>query len=116
MTSWIQELDRRESHRTPTRIPCAVWVDGDPHEGIIEDVSPSAILVRTPARPAPGSEARVTFSTAGGLDLVLRTAAATGRAIPHTLRFLTSPGVVMRVIEPSAEYLRWATDAQGSQK
>ncbi len=93
--------------RTSKRLPCTVWVGSDRHEGVLEQVSAHAVVVRMKELPPGSHEAKLTFSTPDGVDFVLRTMPVRGRVVPHTLRSLIPPCVVMHVLERPDAYLRW---------
>jgi hypothetical protein len=107
MRRWNAELERRDAVRTPTRLPCVVWVGSDRHEGMLEQVSSHAVVVRMKAAPRDAQEAKLTFSTPGGASFALRARPVRGHVVPHTLRGLLPPAVVLHVREPTDAYLRW---------
>jgi hypothetical protein len=107
MKRWAEELERREAVRMRQRLACAVWVDDDRHEGVLEQVSARAVLVRMDDAPHPAGEVRLTFSTPDGVDIALRTIPAKERVVAHAHRGLIPPCVVMHVLEPTDAFLRW---------
>lgn len=107
MTRWNAELERREAMRTAKRLRCAIWIGGDRHDGVLEQVSAHAVEVRMKAVPPGAHEAKLTFSTPDGVDFALRAMPVRGRIVPHTLRGLLPPTVVMQVLEPTDAFLRW---------
>jgi hypothetical protein len=107
MQRWNSEFERREAMRMAKRLPCAVWVGSDRYEGVLEQVSARAVLVRTEADVPAAQEAKLTFSTPDGATVVLRTQPAPRRVVAHTLRGLLPRRVVMHVLEPTDAYLRW---------
>jgi hypothetical protein len=46
MKRWNAELERREVLREPKRLRCVVWVGSDRHEGVLEQASARAVVVR----------------------------------------------------------------------
>jgi hypothetical protein len=107
MKRWNEELERRQAMRMHRRLPCAVWVSSQRYEGVLEEVSPHAVVVRMPAVPPGLEEAKLTFSTPNGTSFALRARPVRGHLVPHTLRDLLPPTVVLHVHEPTDAYLRW---------
>ncbi|HEY8154194.1 MAG TPA: hypothetical protein VII72_08720 [Myxococcota bacterium] len=108
MKRWNADLERREAVRKPTQaLPCVVWVGSDRYEGVLEQVSAQAVVVRMEAVLPDSQEARLTFSTRNGASFVLRAVPVRGHLVPHTLRGLLPPSVVLRLRETTAAYLRW---------
>ena len=107
MRRWNAELERREAMRMPRRLACAVWVGSDRYAGALEQVSAHAVVVRMKKVPPGSHEAKLTFSTPGGVDFALRAMPVRERVVANTLRGLLPPSVVLRVLEPTEAYLRW---------
>ncbi len=107
MRRWNAELERRETVRMPKRLPCAVWVSNDRYEGVLEQVSAHAVVVRMAAFPSGSHEAKLMFSTPNGVNFALRATPVRGHVVAHTLRDLLPPSVVLQVREPTDAYLRW---------
>jgi hypothetical protein len=107
MQRWNAALERREAIRMRRRLPCAVWVSNDRYEGVLEEVSAHAVVVRVKAFPPDSHEARLTFSTPNGVNFALRATPVRGHVVAHTLRGLLPPSVVLQVREPTDAYLRW---------
>jgi len=107
MRAWNAALERREAIRMRRRLPCAVWVHDRPYEGLLEEVSAHAVVVRMKAFPPDSSEARLTFSTPNGTDFALRATPVRGHGVRHTLRDLLPPSLVLQVHEPTDAWLRW---------
>lgn len=110
MRRWSAELERREAIRRPRRLPCAVWVGRDRHEGVLEEVSAHAVVVRMEEVPPGLREALLTFATPSGVSFALRAMPVRGRVVSHTLRGLLPPSVVFHVREPTRAYLRWVEE------
>ena len=107
MRRWEAELERREAVRKPTRLPCVVWVGRHRYEGVLEQASAHSVTVRMEEVPAGSHEAKLTFSTPNGVNFALRAMPVRGHVVPHTLRGLLPPSVVLQVREPTDAYLRW---------
>lgn len=107
MRRWNAELERREAVRRRTRLPCTVWIGSDRYEGVLEQVSADAVVVRMKRIPPASHEAKLTFSTPNGVNFALRATPVRGHVVPHTLRGLLPPSVVLHVREPTDGYLRW---------
>ena len=107
MKRWNEALERREAMRMHRRLPCAVWVSNHRYEGVLEEVSPHAVVVRMKVVPSDLHEAKLTFSTPTGVKIVLLATPVRGHSVPHTLRDLLPPSVVLQVPEPTDAYLRW---------
>ena len=107
MRRWNAELERRDAIRVPRRLPCVVWVGSDRYEGVLEQASAHAVVVRM-EEVLPGShEAKLTFSTPNGVNFALRAMPVRRHVVAHTLRGLLPASVVLRVREPTGAYLRW---------
>ena len=107
MRRWNEALERREAIRMARRLPCAVSVGNDRYEGVLEQVSAHAVVVRMAAFPPGSHEAKLTFSTPGGVSFALSATPVRGHVVPHTLRGLLTPFVVLQLQEPTDAYLRW---------
>ena len=107
MRRWNPELERRAAVRKPTRLACALRIGSERYEGMLEQVSAHAVVVRMKEQPHGSHEAKLTFSTPNGVSLALRATPVRGHAVPHTLRGLLPPSVVLHLREPTDAYLRW---------
>jgi hypothetical protein len=107
MRPWNEALERREAIRMRRRLPCAVWVHNHRYEGLLEEVSAHAVVVRMKAFPPDSCEAQLTFSTPNGMDFALRATPVRGHGVAHTLRGLLPPSLVLQVREPTDAWLRW---------
>ena len=107
MRRWNAELERREANRVPRRLPCVVWVGSDRYEGVLEQASAHAVVVRMEEVPPGTHEARLTFATPNGSSFALRAMPVRRQDVAHTLRGLLPASVVLRVREPTDAYLRW---------
>ena len=107
MRPWNADLERRNAIRVPKRLPCALWVSNRRYDGVVEQVSPHAVVVRMPAVPPGLREAKLTFSTASGVSFALLAKPVRGHTVAHTLSRLLPPSVVLHVPEPTDAYLRW---------
>lgn len=107
MRRWNAELERREAVRIPMRIPCAVWVGLDRREGVLEQVSPHSLVVRTQAVVPDSLELNVSFTAPTGVRFTLRAMRLRERSVAHTLRGLLPPCVVLHLREPGDDYLHW---------
>ena len=107
MRRWSEQLERREAVRRPTRLRCAVWIGSDRHDGVLEQVSADAVVVRMKPIPPASHEATVTFSTSSGVNFALRAVPVKGHVVPRSLRGVLPPSIVLQVREPTDAYLRW---------
>ncbi len=107
MRRWNAELERREVLRVPRRLPCVVWVGSHRYEGVLEQASAHAVVVRMEEVPPGSHEAKLTFSTPSGASFALRALPVRRHVVAHTLRGLLPALVVLRVRKPTDAYLRW---------
>jgi hypothetical protein len=91
----------------PARLPCVVCVGGARYEGLLEQASAHAVVVRMEVVPPGSHEAKLTFAAPNGVSFALRAMPVRRHVVAHTLRGLLPPAVVLRVREPSDAYLRW---------
>lgn len=72
MRRWNAELERREAVRKPTRLPRVLWVGSSRYQGVLEQVSAHAVVVRMEGVPPGSHEAKLTFATSNGVSFALR--------------------------------------------
>ena len=107
MRRWNAELERREAIRMPRRLACVVWVGSKRYEGVLEQASAHAVVVRMKEVPTGSHEARLTFSTPNGVNLALRAMPVRRDVVAHTRAACCPASIVLRVREPTDAYLRW---------
>ena len=107
MRPWNDELERRNAIRVPKRLPCAVWVSNHRYDGVVEQVSPQAVVVRLPVVPPGLNEAKLTFPGPDGVQFALRARPVRGHTVAHTLSRLLPPSLVLHLDAPTDAYLRW---------
>jgi hypothetical protein len=104
---WNEELERRNAIRVPKRLPCALWVSRHRYDGVVEQVSPQAVVVRLPVVPPDLREAKLTFPGPDGMKFALRARPVRGHTVAHTLSRLLPPSLVLHLDAPTDAYLRW---------
>jgi hypothetical protein len=107
MRRWNDELERREAVRRPTRLPCALAIGTARYDGVLEQVSAGAVVVRIKRAIPPAHEGTLTFATPCGLRFALRALPVRGDVVPRTLRDVLPPSVVLQVREPTDAFRRW---------
>jgi hypothetical protein len=100
-------MDRRRHKRIKRRIPCLVVVNGEPHQGIVLDLSIGNMFVQTNATMQCKGSVEVVFpATDQRPELRVRTRVARVKQVPPRLATVTRPGLGLEVVEAPPNYSR----------
>ena len=100
-------IERRDHLRMRWRLPCALLVEGQRHDGIVRELSTGGLFVETEAKLSLGTEAIVAFDTPDGKRFVLEASVPHSRTVPQSLCSVMPGGVGMRVDDPPRTFLAW---------
>jgi len=98
-------MEKRQGRRIKRRLTCEFFDGASSHRGIILDVGPSGVFIRTNAVLSPGTEidihlaASVTAPAMTLLGTVVRR-----KSVPATLTTLIQPGLGVKILEAPREF------------
>ncbi|MGI9431221.1 MAG: PilZ domain-containing protein [Myxococcota bacterium] len=107
MKRFVAELERRDQPRLRAELPCSLLVAGHSHDGIVCDLSESAVRVRTVAPPAAGAGAVVVFHSPAGERFALEATVPEWRTVSRSLSGCTEDQAVLQIESPPAGYVSW---------
>jgi hypothetical protein len=107
MARLAEALERRDQPRVRGELPCALLVEGRRHRGLVQDLSPWGLFVRTPGDLPAGADAIVTFWTSEGRRFVLEASVPHRRCVSLSLDSLSPRGVGLHIQNPPTAYRRW---------
>lgn len=102
-----EAIERRDHLRMRWRLPCALLVEGQRHDGIVRELSTGGLFVETEAKLSLGTEAIVAFNTPDGKRFVLEASIPHSRTVPQSLDSVMPGGVGMRVEDPPQTFVTW---------
>jgi hypothetical protein len=98
-------MERRKDRRIKRRLTCEFFHGVSSHRGIILDVGPSGVFIRTNAVLSPGTEIDIHMATSVAAPaMTLRGCVVRRRSVPATLTTLIQPGLGVRIIEAPREF------------
>ena len=102
-----EALERRDYFRLSRRIPCALLEGGRRHDGVVREISPSCLLVQTPAELPDGAPVVISLEMPGDGMTLLQASVRERRGVARSLATCTWADTVLRVDAPPAAWLRW---------
>jgi hypothetical protein len=99
-------MEKRQRQRIRRRITCELVHDGQPHRGIVLDLSETGLFVQTVATPAPGTALRLRLRAAGSEEVEVDAVVARRLAVPPPLNSVARGGIGLRLQAPPASYFR----------
>jgi hypothetical protein len=98
-------MERRREPRIKRRLTCEFFHGTTSHRGIILDVGPGGIFIRTSAVLPPGTEIDVHLAASVAAPaMTLRGCVARRRAVPAALTTLIQPGIGVRLLDVPREF------------
>lgn len=107
MKRFVAELERRDQPRLRTELQCSLLVAGHSHDGIVCDISETAVRVRTVAPPAAGAGAVIVFHSPVGERFALEATVPEWRTVARSLSGCTEDQAVLQIESPPASYVDW---------
>jgi hypothetical protein len=97
-------MERRRVRRIKRRLPCEFLPGGNRHRGIVVDLSPGGLFLRTDTALAPGAQLEVHLSGPRFPEILLRAVVARRRFTPAVLATLIRRGVGLRIVQAPPQY------------
>jgi len=98
-------MERRKDRRIKRRLTCEFFHGVSSHRGIILDISPAGIFIRTNALLSPGTEVDIHLAASVAAPaMTLRGCVMRRRSVPATLTTLIQPGLGVRILDAPREY------------
>ncbi|MBW2715326.1 MAG: PilZ domain-containing protein, partial [Deltaproteobacteria bacterium] len=98
-------MERRREPRIKRRLTCEFFHGTTSHRGIILDLGPAGIFIRTNAVLSPGTEIDVHLAASVAAPaMTLRGCVVRRRAVPATLTTLIQPGIGVRLLDMPREF------------
>jgi hypothetical protein len=107
MKRFVAELERRDHARLRMELACSLLAAGESYDGLVCDLSESAVRVRTVAQPAVGAGAVIVFHSPLGERFALEATIPEWRSVSRSLSGCTEDQAVLRLKTPPAGYVRW---------
>ena len=98
-------MEKREGRRIKRRLTCEFFHETSSHRGIILDLGPSGIFIRTNAVLSPGAEIDIHLAASvASPAMTLRGTVVRRRSVPATLTTLIQPGLGVKILDAPREY------------
>ena len=98
-------MERRENRRIKRRLTCEFFYETSVQRGIILDLGPSGIFIRTNALLSPGTEIDIHLAASvAAPTMTLRGCVVRRRSVPAALTTLIQPGIGVKILEAPREY------------
>ena len=98
-------MERRREPRIKRRLTCEFFHEMTSHRGIILDLGPQGIFIRTNAVLSPGTEIDIHLAASvAAPTMTLRGCVVRRRAVPATLTTLIQPGIGVRLLDVPREF------------
>jgi hypothetical protein len=98
-------MERRREPRIKRRLTCEFFHGMTSHRGIILDLGPRGIFIRTNAVLSPGTEIDVHLAASVAAPaMTLRGCVVRRRAVPATLTTVVQPGIGVRLLDVPREF------------
>lgn len=98
-------MEKRAVRRVKRRITCEYSHDGGAYKGIILDLDPAGLFIRTHATISPGAEIEIHLTTSAVAPaMTLRVQVVRRRFVPTNLSFIINRGLGVRILEAPREY------------
>jgi len=106
-------MERRQNRRIKRRLTCEFFHGASSHRGIILDLGPSGVFIRTNAVLAPGTEIDIHMAVSVAAPaMTLRGCVVRRRSVPATLTTLIQPGLGVRILEAPREFGLLTSDCE----
>ncbi|MCH8889871.1 MAG: PilZ domain-containing protein [Myxococcales bacterium] len=98
-------MERREGRRIKRRLTCEFFHGTSAHRGIILDIGPLGIFIRTNAMLSPGAEIDIHLAVSVAAPaMTLRGCVVRRRSVPATLTTVIQPGIGVKILDAPREY------------
>jgi hypothetical protein len=98
-------MEKREGRRIKRRLTCEFFDRASSHRGIILDLGPSGIFIRTNAVLSPGTEIDIHLAASVAASaMTLRGTVVRRKSVPATLTTLIQPGLGVKILDAPREY------------
>jgi hypothetical protein len=106
-------MEKREGRRIKRRLTCEFFHDASSHRGIILDLSPSGVFIRTNAVLTPGTEIDIFLAASVAAPaMTLRGVVVRRRSVPATLTTVIQPGLGVKLLDAPREYGLLTSDCE----
>jgi len=106
-------MEKREGRRIKRRLTCEFFHEASAHRGIILDLSPSGVFIRTNAVLAPGTEIDIFLAASVAAPaMTLRGIVVRRRSVPATLTTVIQPGLGVKLLDAPREYGLLTSDCE----
>jgi len=106
-------MEQRAGRRIKRRLTCEFFDGARSHRGIILDVGPSGVFIRTNAVLSPGTQIDIHLATSvAGPAMTLRGTIVRRKSVPATLTTLIQPGLGVKIIEAPREFGLLTADSE----
>jgi len=106
-------MEKREGRRIKRRLTCEFFHETSAHRGIILDLSPSGVFIRTNAVLTPGTEIDIFLAASVAAPaMTLRGVVARRRSVPATLTTVIQPGLGVKILDAPREYGLLTSDCE----
>ena len=97
-------MEKRTTRRVKRRITCEFSHDGGAYKGIVLDLDPGGLFIRTNATIAPGSQISIHLAaSAVETAMTLRVQVARRRLVPANLTSILNRGLGVRILKTLRE-------------
>ena len=98
-------MERRKDRRIKRRLTCEFFHGTSSHRGIILDLAPEGIFIRTNAVLSPGTEVDIHLAVSVAAPaMTLRGCVVRRRSVPATLTTLIQPGIGVKILDAPREF------------
>jgi hypothetical protein len=106
-------MEKREGRRIKRRLTCEFFHETSSQRGIILDLSPSGVFIRTNAVLSPGTEIDVFLpASVASPAMTLRGIVVRRRSVPATLTTVIQPGLGVKILDAPREYGLLTSDCE----
>jgi len=106
-------MERRRDRRIKRRLTCEFFHGASSHRGIILDLGPTGVFIRSNAVLAPGSEIDIHLAASVAAPaMTLRGCVVRRRSVPATLTTLIQPGIGVRILDAPREFGLLTSDCE----
>jgi len=98
-------MEKRQGRRIKRRLTCEFFDGASSHRGIILDVSPSGVFIRTNAVLSPGTQIDIHLAASVAAPaMTLMGTVVRRKSVPATLTTLIQPGLGVKILEAPREF------------
>ncbi|MBW2541397.1 MAG: PilZ domain-containing protein [Deltaproteobacteria bacterium] len=106
-------MEKREGRRIKRRLTCEFYDGARSHRGIILDVGPSGVFIRTNAVLSPGTEIDIHLAASVAAPAMTLVGTVVRRkSVPATLTTLIQPGLGVKITEAPREFGLLSVDSE----